>query len=275
MRRERTLPPTRPNFALELAYRRKLDALIEAMHRSLVYWLRAAYRANPPEMAQDAPPDAGGFTAAEQSPAMAMRERMRRLSRQWQRRFDEAAPELARYFATAAAERSDATLRSILRRAGFSVRLRLTPTLNDVVQATVGQNVALIRSIAAQHLGQVEGIVLRSVQQGRDLGGMVSELEHQFGVTRRRAALIARTQNNMATAAIQRVRQTELGIEECIWVHSGGGREPRPTHLKAGRERQRYNPREGWYDPAEGRRIWPGELINCRCVARPVIPGLS
>lgn len=275
----RTLRPVRPNAGVEADYRRKLDALIAEMNRSLVYWLTAAYRQNEPELAQDAPPppDAGGYDPKpeprRESPAVAMRRRMRRLARQWQTRFDEAAPELAKYFATAAANRSDAALKGILKKAGFAVEFKMTRPMNDVLQATIGENVSLIRSIASQHLTQVEGIVLRSVQQGRDLGGLTKALEEQFGVTRRRAALIARTQNDMATAAIQRVRQTELGITEAIWLHSAGGREPRPTHVA--NSGKKYTIADGWVDPAVGKAIWPGTEINCRCVARPVVPGFS
>ena len=279
-RQTRTLRPVHPNAGIEAAYRKRLDVLIAEMNRSLVHWLSAAYRANEPEMAQDAPPDAGGHEPRPEqprrrSPAMAMRYRMRRLTRQWQTRFDEAAPDLAKYFATAAAQRSDATLKSILKKAGFTVQFKLTRTANDVLQATIAENVALIKSIASQHLTQVEGAVMRSVQAGRDLATLAGELEHQYGVTRRRAAFIARDQNNKATATIQRVRQVELGITEAIWVHSGGGREPRPTHLKAGRDRQRYEISKGWLDPAVGKLILPGELPNCRCVARAVVPGFS
>jgi uncharacterized protein with gpF-like domain len=92
-------------------------------------------------------------------------------------------------------------------------------------------------------------------------------------VTKRRAALISRDQNNKATAVITRVRQQELGVAEAIWVHSTAGKTPRPTHVKAGRERVRYAIAEGWYDPHEKKNVWPGELINCRCVSRAVIPG--
>jgi len=277
----KTLRPVRPNAGVEAGYRRKLDALIAEMNRSLVYWLTAAYRQNEPELAQDAPPppDAGGYEPKpeprRESPAVAMRRRMRRLARQWQTRFDEAAPELAKYFATAAANRSDAALKSILKKAGFAVEFKMTRATNDVLQATIGENVSLIRSIASQHLTQVEGAVMRSVQAGRDLSSLSEELQRQYGVTKRRAALISLDQNNKATASIQRVRQIELGITRAVWIHSGGGKTQRPSHVKAGRERQQYDIREGWFDPDVQKYIVPGELVGCRCVSRPVVPGFS
>ncbi|HZK98648.1 MAG TPA: hypothetical protein VFC47_02000 [Caulobacteraceae bacterium] len=51
-----TLRPVHPNCGVEAQYRRRLDAIIAEMHRSLVYFVSAAYRANEPEMAQDRSP---------------------------------------------------------------------------------------------------------------------------------------------------------------------------------------------------------------------------
>ncbi len=251
----KTLNPVFPNVGIEKSYQKKLDVLINEMHKSLLYWISVEYKRNQPELRS--------LVAEDASPASELRNAVRRLSRRWLRRFNEAAPKLASYFAMTASKRSDAALQSILRRGGISVKFKMGRAANDVLQSIVHENVSLIKSIAQQHLTQVEGMVMRSVQAGRDLESLNKELIHQFGVTKRRAALIARDQNNKATAAIQRVRQMELGVTECVWMHSGAGKEPRPTHVKAGRDKQRYNPVEGWLDPAINKRIWPGTEINC------------
>lgn len=264
--KSRTLRPVHPNVGIEAEYHRKLDRLIAEMHRSLVWWLSAAYRANEGEIAA---------LAADKSPIAALREAVARLRRRWQRQFDELALELARWFATAAVARSDAALSAILRKGGMSVKFRMTRAANEAYQATLAENVSLIKSIAAQHLAQVEGMVMRSVQAGRDLGSLTADLHRQFGVTRRRAGFIARDQNNKATAVIMRVRHQELGIRTAIWLHSHGGKEPRKTHLaNSGKP---YAIAEGWFDPDPKvrRNIWPGELISCRCVSKPVIEGFS
>jgi hypothetical protein len=69
-------------------------------------------------------------------------------------------------------------------------------------------------------------------------------------------------------------RRKDLGITEAIWMHSGGGKHPRASHVAAGREKVRYKIGEGWYDPEVKRFVLPGELPNCSCVSRAVIPGL-
>lgn len=264
-KKPKLLDPVRPNLGIQAKYRRALDALIKEMHNDVARQVLAQYQETPPAIAQDA------------VSARDLIELMRQLSRKWLARFDAAAPELAAWFATATALRSDTALKSILRRAGYTVRFKMTPAQTDAFQATVAENVGLIKSISSEYLTDVQGLVMRSVTVGRDLGPLAKALQERYGVTKRRAALIARTQNNMATATLTRVRHQELGIEFAIWTHSRGGLQPRKTHLAAGKRKQRYKVAEGWFDPDPkvNRRIWPGELINCRCVARAVIPALD
>jgi SPP1 gp7 family putative phage head morphogenesis protein len=265
--KRKILAPVRPNIGVEIAYRKRLDTEIAAMNRSVIYWVRAQYRSNPPiELAQDGDnPDV--------SPAMGLRGTFDDLGAQWRKRFDTMAEELGRHFAKSATQRADGAFQSILKKAGWSVKFRMTPAANQALQAGIGENIALIKSIPQQYLTQVQGIAMRSIQRGGDLGGMVKEIETQFGVTRKRAAFIAMDQNNKATAIITRVRQQELGIDTALWLHSAGGREPRVSHVK--NDGKPYKIAEGWYDPDVKKRIWPGELPRCRCVGKPIVEGFS
>lgn len=249
--KELVLRPVFPNLGIQAMYRRRLRCLIDEMNNSILYWIQATYRATPPVMAMD------------DSAASQLRIAINKLTRQWQRRFDDAADELAAYFATAAHRRSDATLRAILKKGGFSVQFKMTAAMRDILKATITEQVGLIKSIPQQYLVNVQGAVMRSVQRGGDLGTLTKELEKQYGVTRRRAALIARDQNNKANSSMTRARQLELGIDTAVWLHSHGGREPRKTHLA--NSGKRYDPAKGWFDPDPkvNRYIFPGELINC------------
>lgn len=233
------------------------------MAKSVSYWMKVTYRKNEPEIAQD------------ELSSAALREAIRKLVKRWNDRFDEAAKQLAEHFSTSVSQRSDAALKKILKDGGFAIEFKMTRAQRDVLNATIQENVSLIKSIPQQYFTQVEGSVMRSVQAGRDLKSLSDDLIKHYGVTKRRAAFIARDQTNKATASLTRARQVESGITEAIWVHSGGGKEPRPTHAKAGRDKARYDIREGWYDPHEGKNIMPGELINCRCVSRAVVKGFS
>jgi SPP1 gp7 family putative phage head morphogenesis protein len=260
---EKVLRPVFPNAGIAALYRKKLRKLIEEMQASYAHFLKRQYRRKPPVMAQD------------DSPAQDLEKELRRLGVQWNKRFNDAAPLLAAWFAKSVAKRSDAALRRILKDAGISIEFKMTKAMRDILNASLADNTALIKSIPAEYHTQVQGLVMRSVQTGRDLGTLSTELRARYGVTERRAALIAFTQNQMATSAMQHARQTELGIEEAVWMHSHAGREPRPTHLA--NDGKRYKISEGWFDsdPRVRRKIWPGELINCRCTSKPIVQGFS
>jgi SPP1 gp7 family putative phage head morphogenesis protein len=169
-------------------------------------------------------------------------------------------------------------LEHILKNGGLAIKFKLTPAVNDVVQATTKANVALVTNLAQKHLSDIEGLVMRSVQKGGDVGGLAKDLEERYKMTRKRARLVARDQNSKATAAIVRTRQAELGITQAKWLHSHAGKKPRPSHVAM--NGKLYDVKEGMWDPdadgkGKGRNVFPGELINCRCASRSVIPALG
>lgn len=255
------MEPVRPNAGTEARYRRQLQALVKAMAASVLKTLRRVYAANEPEIAKD------------ELPYAELKRAVRKLSRRWQRKFDEAAPQLADYFAQAANKRSATQLKRILKEGGFTVEFKMTRAARDVLGASIAEQVSLIKSIPEKYFTDIEGAVMRSVSAGRDLKSLTDNLQKNYGVTHRRAAFIARDQNNKATAALTRVRQQEIGVTEAVWVHSGGGKTQRPSHVAASKRQQRYDVTKGWWDPDVEQFIFPGELPNCRCVSRPVIPG--
>lgn len=264
------LPPVHPNVGLEMEYARKLEALVDAMHKSIKYWVLMNYKNNLPGTVT--------IMAEDDSTSVTLDKIMRRLSRYWQKKFIEAAQQLGIYFAQKSTQRADTTLKQILKESGFAIEFKLTAAARDVLQSTVKENVALITNLSQQHLKQIEILVHHSVQSGRDLGGLAKELEQRYDMTKKRARLIAKDQNNKATASIVRVRQNEIGIKQAKWLHSHAGKTPRPTHVAM--NSKLYDVVEGMWDKdadgkGKGRYVYPGELINCRCVSRSIIPALG
>lgn len=255
------LKPTRPNLGIEAKYYADLATLIDAMRKSVDYWLTAEYRANPPAMAQDA------------TPATALRAAMAKLGRRWIREFEKASEKMSTKFAESSAKYSDAAFRAELKRVGFSVPFTQTPDMRDALESVIANNVVLIKNIPAKYLADVEGDVMRSVQGGRDLKALQADLIERFNFSKKRAAFIARDQNNKATAVMTKARRLSLDITQAEWVHSGGGVHPRQSHVKAGRERKRYDVAKGC--EIDGEFIMPGELPNCRCTSRAIIPGFD
>lgn len=255
----------RPNVGLRLKYRKQMLALIDEMNASILYWLEAQYKAAPPALAMDA------------TPSQKMLSRFRALARKWQNKFDEAAPQIAEAYVQGNLSATSSAMKAALRDAGVSVRFKLTREMRDAMNASVAENVALIRSIPQRYLGQTEGIVTRAYAAGRDLESMVKEIRKLYPKAAGSADLIARDQSNKLNSTVENARRLELGIQQAIWMHSGGGKHPRKNHQKA--NGTVYNIREGCpiRDERSGQLeyIQPGYKINCRCVSRSVLPGIA
>lgn len=259
------LTPIYPSAAIRDTYQRRLDAPIDRMSRDVTKQLTRAYRENEPV--------AYALYGQDASPARVMSSLVRALARKWQGQFDDLAPNLAQWFAKAVKDRCDRELAAMLRAGGMSVKFKMTAAMNDAFQAVKAENVGLIKSIPSQYFTQVETMVMQSVQNGRDVGYLAQQLQDRLGVTKRRAATIALDQNNKATSTMLRARQLSMGITEGRWLHSAGGKVPRPPHVAF--SGKTFDLAKGHdFDDGEG-AVLPGQPINCRCVWKPVIPGFD
>lgn len=216
-----------------------------------------------------------GAVPVSSTPALNLQASLDGLGARWRERIDQAAPRMANHFRRSVQTRSDTALSKILRESGMSVEFQMTPVMRDVAAATTQENVQLIKSIGSRYHDEVQGLVMRSVATGRDLGTLTKELHERYGITKRRAAFIALDQNNKATSSMNKARQTELGLDEGIWMHSHAGKVPRKTHLA--NNGKRFSISAGWFDPDPKvrKRIMPGQLPRCRCTWRVVLKGFS
>lgn len=257
---QKTLPPIHPNRGIQAAYARKLTALIEEMHHSVTFFVQQQYRQSPPIVAMDF------------SPAVAMRIAMNKLTARWMRKFSEFAVKLGEWFASSTLRHTDNSMKAALKDAGMQVEFRLSKPVHDAFRATLSEQVNLIKSIPQQYLTQVRGEVYRSVMAGRDIGTLAESLERHYGVTRKRAQFISKSQNNIATATITKLRQLEVGVERAIWLHSSGGRVPRKSHVAF--SGQEYSVKHGVKLADDPEIVWPGTAPNCRCISKAILPGL-
>ena len=140
------------------------------------------------------------------------------------------------------------------------------PWLGDQLKLFSSQNAQLIRSLPEQELERVAGDIERGLQQGVRFTDIAKGIQKSFGITRRRATLIARDQTTKLNASLTRLRQQEVGVEEYVWQTSGDER-VRPTHRANDGKKFR------WDSPPKVTGH-PGNDVNCRCVALPVLDNL-
>ncbi len=149
-----------------------------------------------------------------------------------------------------------------------------SPDLQDYIQVSIADNTRLIMSIPDQYLTNVESIVLTNVRAGGRPAAVATQLREQFGVTRRRAQLIARDQTAKVNGDLAARRQQSSGLEYFEWIDSDDER-VRRRHGDIADKVTAYG--EGiyrWDNPPlsnTGVPIIPGSDFQCRCIARPVL----
>ncbi|SEQ64285.1 phage putative head morphogenesis protein, SPP1 gp7 family [Rosenbergiella nectarea] len=124
----------------------------------------------------------------------------------------------------------------------------------------VAQNVALINSISADQLSDMEQIVRRGVMNGSASSVIKKQITDRYSVSESRAKLIAIDQIGKANAALTQQRQKDAGVDGYIWR---GVLDQRERQIHIDREGKKYK----WDSPP--RDGHPGQPIRCRCYAEP------
>jgi len=147
------------------------------------------------------------------------------------------------------------------------------PELRDVLQSSTWSNVQLIQSIPDQYLAQVQQLVVANMRAGLRPSAIVTQLQNQFGVTQRRAKLIARDQTSKVQSDLNEKRQRAVGFNYFQWVTSKDER-VRDRHRAIAEKLTAYGPGVYRWDNLplsdKGEPIKPGSDYQCRCFARPV-----
>lgn len=146
------------------------------------------------------------------------------------------------------------------------------PSLAAQIDAFVADNVALIKSLKAEQLSRVEGIVMRGLRAGTRVEVLSKEIRKSFGISRRRAEFIATDQVNKLNGELTRSRQQQAGITEYTWSTSRDER-VRPGHRELQGTVQKWS-KPPIVDPRTGRREHPGGDFRCRCAAIPKVDTL-
>jgi len=161
--------------------------------------------------------------------------------------------------------------------------------VEEVVRASVMENVSLMKSIQQKYFEQVTGSITRSMQAGSSIKQLREEILKYNGMTKRRADNIAYDQTRKTYMAINLRNMKNAGIQKAEWMHSGGGYTVREYHYRkwdgvSGKSDGHPNGLNGFIfdinhppviQEADGKqqeiRGYPAQLPNCKCVMRAII----
>lgn len=91
------------------------------------------------------------------------------------------------------------------------------PWLKDQLEAFLSQNRALIKGLTDRETEQIQTIALNGLVAGDTAETMGKRIKKRFGITQRRAELIARDQVATMNGVLAGLRQTAAGVTQFIW----------------------------------------------------------
>lgn len=173
---------------------------------------------------------------------------------------------LTRTLATVA-ERTTRHSQTEFRRLGIRVRDG-EPKLGKLIARWRKRNVSLVTKLFKSEAKKLEKLLTEG--EGRTYKALAGEIQERLGIATRRAELIARDQVLTLNAQINQERQAAAGITEFAWTTAGDER-VRQSHRELDGRRFKYA------DPplVDGVKALPGEPVQCRCVAYPILPELE
>lgn len=137
------------------------------------------------------------------------------------------------------------------------------------VKKWVMDNVVLERALLDKGLDALERTadeVIAAVGRGKPTLDLAKEYQRRFDLTWNKASYLARDQTANLSSRIAQQRMEDLGVEEYQWSTSGDSR-VRQAHADLDGNIYRFD------DPPvadrKGTRGNPGEVWQCRCIARP------
>jgi len=183
---------------------------------------------------------------------------------------------------------ADRALRSVLRQIAVEVRtisrrdmqrvlgIRLSEEeFGELMSGFVRENAKFIRTLGRKQIRDVMSLVRTDIPRGVRIEALAEDMIERFGVARRRAVLIARTETAKLKSQVDEERQRKVGVTHYYWRavggHSGDGR-TREMHMELHGQRFAYD--EPPVAEETGEEHHPGRFPNCRCYAEPDTAGL-
>ena len=243
----KVLRQVKPNKGVEAEYRKRLKKLVDAMDKSVMYWILADY---------------GNRTARE------MAEAIRKRVKQWNRIFGEKAGDIALWFAKTVRKHTEVGFGQSLREKQIS---RIPTVSKRIFDAVRIENEGLIKSIPEKYFTGIETIAMLALLYDWDKEKLRDMIEKRHGITERRVKNIASDQTHKSTMIFKRDLCAEMGIRYAKWVYTYRSETPRESHVMA--DGALFDIDVGCL--IDGEFILPGEKINCKCDFKPVVEDLG
>lgn len=201
---------------------------------------------------------------------------MNALAEKWNPIFNKSAKRATDKMISQVERNSSATLGMSLKEFSEQVtisRVGLTnPDIQEIMKASTEEAANLIKTLPQEYLADVQGAVMRSITTGEGMKDLVPFLNQKYKQNLRKARNVAQDQTRKAYNNLNAGRMKKLGVRQFVWIHSGGGKEPRKLHKELNGKVCSYDD-PPYIGDMYGKEVFglPGQLPNCRCTQKPII----
>jgi SPP1 gp7 family putative phage head morphogenesis protein len=119
----------------------------------------------------------------------------------------------------------------------------------------------LIKNLRDDYVDSLNTILFSSYQKGIPIQQLADDIENQFGISQRKAKLIARNETKNTNTQLNNKQAKSLGFETGTWLTS---EDERVRSIHAKHSNKEYEIGVG-LDDGKGGEEEPGDAINCRC----------
>lgn len=263
-----------PNAAIEQEYTAVILTLVRRMCDDTKKAMQAVFAGQAPDIA---PAEPAAMDAANVPSGTSMQARiaLNALMDKYEPLFNRWAKKATKRMMDRTVKNSGITLGMSLRQMSAAVQLdatKITPALQEIVNASTTEAVSLIKLIPAKYLTNVQGAVSRSITSGNGMQDLVPYLEKQYQGNVRHARNVAIDQTRKSLNNVNAERMSAIGVKTYEWIHTSGAKEPRALHQAlSGKVCSLDDPPyigEMYGEPVYGK---PGDLPMCRCRMRPIL----
>lgn len=266
-----------PSEGIRKWYKRELSALSTDMSRKTIADIIKVYRRENENIK--------ALYAQDADSAEVLKAELDRLNKEFYAVFTGKAESLAKGFVARQEDYANISVKSSLKSFGLINGEKTNFEINFInnfysradrraAKAAIEANVNLIKSINSQFFEEIAGLVFRSVINAEGITSLKEGLSKISGKLDKRIDLIASDQTKKVYEALSRAKLAEVGVNKYEWVYTYGSKKPqweRVYHrdVLAGQIFDLSTPIT--VDPKTGEKGYPGTLINCHCIKRPVI----
>lgn len=151
--------------------------------------------------------------------------------------------------------------------------------LADYLQAAAARNASLIKSLADDTVKGIQQVVYNNSIAGNSVKTLRADLQKQFGISDKRAKLIARDQASKLNSDLNKIRQEQAGVTEYGFSTSRDERVRANHKAMEGRtckwsDATVYKADDGSWRSRSGIggvSLHPGQDIQCRCTGRGIV----